>query len=157
MQKEVYPINKEHFIKLKKFAKKIIILCKDEKLNPVIYGSFMLFYYLKDKKLKVNDIDFYIKEKYFLKLMDILNKNQIKYIHSPEWHTLQIFNGNLKVEFDSINFWYKGPKDFINIKLEGVGVKALSLNALKSIYKKASEKSKDNSEGNRKKYEALMK
>jgi len=115
----------------------------------------MLFYYTQNEKLKVNDLDFYVREKDFTNLTNILEKSQIRFKYSPELHTLQVFKGNLKLEFDSIDFWYKGRKELINIHVDGIIVKALNLKSLKSIYKRAYERSKDNSKGNRIKYELL--
>ena len=44
----IYPKNKEHFKKLIPFAQKIIKLCKDNRVEPIIYGSFAHFYHTKD-------------------------------------------------------------------------------------------------------------
>jgi len=157
MIKEVYPSNKEHFEKLKQFGKTLLAICKKAKIEPILYGSYMLFYYTNNKKIKINDLDFYIREKEFTKLIKSLNKNKIKYFYSPEFHTLQVFTNKLKIEFDSIDFWYNDRKKFININFDGFDIKALSKGSLKNIYKKASEKSKDNPEGNRRKYKMLTK
>ncbi len=156
MKKETSPYNKIHFQKLKTFGKKILKICKENRVNPILYGSYMLFYYTRENTLKINDLDFYVKEKDFVKLIKVLKHHKINFNYSKEWHTLQIFKGKFKIEFDSIDFWYKGPKEFITINLGGIKVKALSMNSLKRIYKRASERSKDNPEGNKKKYEMLM-
>ena len=62
---------------------------------------------------------------------------------------------NLKVELDSIEFWNKNKIKTTDIDFNGIKTKALSLKSLKEIYKKASETSEDNPEGNKKKYELL--
>jgi hypothetical protein len=55
MKTNIYPANKEHFEKLIPFAQEIIALCKENKISPIIYGSFAHFFYTKDKSLNVND------------------------------------------------------------------------------------------------------
>lgn len=152
MKKEIYPRNKQHLIKLGKFANEILDILEESKINPVIYGSYMIFYYTRDKSMKVNDIDFYIRDKEIPKLIDILKKNKIDYSYSKKWHTLSVEKGRLKLEFDSIDFFFKGKKEFTKIDFFGREMKVLSKNSLKRIYKRASEVSEDNPEGNLKKY-----
>jgi hypothetical protein len=153
---DINPKNKEHFIKLKEFCYEIIGLCGKIKVNPVLYGSAAIFAYTQDEKSEVNDFDFLIQEKEFKKIISELEKNGVRYEYSPEWHTLQVFKGKLKIEFDSRDFWQKDlPNDFEMVDFGDLKLKAVSLNTLKKIYKKASEVSKDNSHGNRKKYEIL--
>lgn len=150
-------MNKVHLTKLKKFGKQLINICEKAKIKPILYGSYMIFYYTKDKSMRVNDLDFYIKEKDFSKLRKSLENNKLNYEYSKDWHTLQVKKGKLKIEFDSIDFWYKGSKSYIKLNFEGKVIRALSLDSLRKIYKRASETSKDNPEGNLKKYQALLK
>ena len=65
--KPQHPKNKQHFKELIPFAKQIINICKNNKITPVIYGSFAHFYHTKDKNMKVNDIDILIQKKDFPK------------------------------------------------------------------------------------------
>jgi len=155
MKKEVHPINKEQFARLKKFAKKILNLCEEVNIEPILYGSFMIFEYTKNKNLEVNDIDFYIKEGDFERLAKILTEKKINFEYPKKWHTLQIIKDDLKIEFDSIDFWNKSKKEFVGINFEGKKIKALSIGSLKAIYKQASETSEDNPKGNLKKYNLL--
>ncbi len=142
--------------KLITFGNKIINLCKKNNIELILYGSLLLKYYTKDKSIKVNDIDFYIYERDFSKIIKILTKEKINFEYSKKWHTLQIVENNLKIELDSIDFWYDGPKDFIEFDFEKEKIKALSLDGLKSIYEKASEVS-DKKEQNKEKYEKVLK
>jgi len=106
----------------------------------------------------VHDIDFLIPENTFEKIIKALKKKKISYNYSEEWQTLQVFKGDLKIEFDSVDFWQKDlPHDFEDFDFDGLIVKAVSLNSLKAIYKRASEVSKDNPHGNLKKFEVLKK
>ena len=76
MKEGSYPKNKKQFSELKKFAKEILEICDKINVKPILYGSFMIFKYTKNKNLKVNDIDFYIREKEFNKLLKALKKNK---------------------------------------------------------------------------------
>jgi hypothetical protein len=156
MKIQGFPKNKDHFIKLLEFANNLIFLCKKLNISPIVYGSLALFAYTQNTKMKVNDVDLFINEREFPKLMKILDKNGIKYNYSKEWHVLQIKKGELKVECDSIEFWQKDlPKVSRVLETKRFKTKMVSKETLAKIYKKASEVSKDNSEGNRIKYEAI--
>jgi len=153
-----FPTNKEQFIRLTNFCKEIIDICNELKINPIVYGSLAVFAYTKEQKMKVNDIDMLILEKDFAKIIKVLMERKIQYNHDKRWHVLQILKDDLKIEFDSIDFWQKDlPQDFQELSFDGIHVRILSLNTLKKIYKKAYEVSKDNPEGNKKKFEALNK
>lgn len=153
----VYPANKEFFIRLKIFCRKILDICEELKITPIAYGGLAYFGYTK-KKVTINDIDFLIPENSFEKIIKILAKKKIKHHYSPEWHTLQIFEGGLKIELDSIGYWYKDmPKNFENFDFDGLTVKSVSLEALKALYKRASETSKDKSDEYHKKFNVLKK
>lgn len=153
--KKVYPKNKEHYKKLINFSKRVIKLLNQNKIQTFIYGSFSHFYYTRDSKLKINDIDIFVKEKNYPKILKLLEKEKIKYEYSKEWHTLQIKNGKLKVELDSKDFWYHGNEDFKQFNFFGEKTKIISLLSLKKQYKIAYKKSKDNKEKIKKKIEHL--
>ena len=153
-----FPSNKEQFVRLVDFCKEIIDICNKQKVEPIIYGSLAVFVYTKNIKMNVNDIDMLIREKDFAKIIKILKERKIKYNYDEKWHVLQILKDDLKIEFDSIDFWQKDlPKDFQELDFYGKKLKILSLDTLKNIYKKASEVSQDNPSGNKKKFEALNK
>ncbi len=95
-----------------KFAKEIIEICKSNGITPILYGSYLVLHYTKNKKMNVNDIDFYVPEEFHKKMIKILKEKNIKYKYLKEWHCLQIFKDDLKVELDSIDYLYEGPKDF---------------------------------------------
>ena len=158
MKIKIYPKNKKHFIELLHFSKEILDLYKKIKIIPIAYGGLVFFAYVKDKKIIVNDLDFLVPESSFKKIIKVLKKKKIKYNYLPKWHIIQIFNGNLKVEMDSIEYWQKDlPRSFKNIDFNGFIIKAVNLNSLRNIYKKASQVSKDNPQGNNRKYKMLKK
>ena len=153
-----FPSNKEPFIRLVDFCKEIIDIYDDQNIEPIVYGSLAVFVYTKNPKMNVNDIDMLIGEKDFAKIIKVLKERKIKYNHDETWHVLQILKDDLKIEFDSIEFWQKDlPQDSQELDFYGKTIKILSLDTLKNIYKKASEVSQDNPLGNKKKFEALNK
>ena len=157
IQIKEYPANKDFFIRLKFFCREILDLCNQLRVTPIAYGSLAYFGYTKNKTIRVNDFDFLIPEIHFEKIIKVLAKNKIKYNYSAEWHTLQIFNDDLRIELDSIDYWYSGPRDFRDFDFDGLIVKAISLEGLKLQYKKASEASKDRPDEYRKKFSVLEK
>ncbi len=153
---KIYPKNKELFTQLKAFCKEILEICEQIKVSPIVYGSLAYFGYTKNKETQINDIDMLVPEDSFEKMIKILDKKSIRYHYSTKWHTLQIFKEELKIELDSIDFWQKDlPQQFETFDFDGLIVNVVSLESLRKIYKKASEASKDNPEGNLKKFEVL--
>lgn len=147
---KIYPSNKVHFKQLIPFAKKIILLCQKNKISPVIYGSFAHFYYTKDKNMKVNDIDLMIPKKDFSKILVGLTKNKIKFKYYPEWQTIVIKEGKLKVEIDEVGKGYKTLNEkslskniFNRIDFYGIKVKMITLKHILEIYPVAYNRSKD--------------
>ncbi len=150
------PSNKKEFIKLKEFSKTILKICNEQNITPILYGSLAVFFYTQNRKMKVNDIDFLVSEKDLKKIIKVLEKRKIKYNYDSKWHVLQIVKKSLKIEFDSMDFWQKNlPEKYHELDFYGIKIQILSLNSLKEVYKKASQVSKDNPEGNRKKYKLL--
>lgn len=149
-----YPSNKQHFKRLIPFAKKIIRICKKNNIEPVLYGSFAHFYYVR-KKMKVNDIDLIIPKKDFDKIAEILIKKgfHIDYIKSyPDngMRTIIIKSGKLKVELDEVGTGYKTLKEsslskgkFNKIDFYGINLNIVSLDNLEDIYVTALGRTKD--------------
>ena len=124
-QKTKYPKNKEHFKKLIPFAKKIIQLCKQVKINPVIYGSFAHFYHTKDKGMNVNDIDLWIAKKDFCKVAKEIKENtNAEVILEGETMaksgTLIIKKENLIIELDDPDSRVISKSDLIKRKFESI-------------------------------------
>lgn len=156
-----YPKNKNFFIRLKNFGKDIIRICKINKVNPILSGSLAYFIYTNDKNIKVNDLDFYIPEDSFQKIIKILKKKRIKYHYDIKWRTIQIFKNHLKIELDSMNKAINGgylPRNYkkrsLIFNFDGFRIKLLGLKDLKGIYKRASEFS-DKPKQNLKKFRSL--
>jgi len=158
---KIYPKNKNKFLRLIRFSRELVGICKKIGIKPVAYGSFAYFIYTKDKRVNVNDIDFYISEKSFKKIDEILNKKKIRHKYDKKWRTIQVFKDSLKIELDSMEKWleyvnqYKQP--FKRFNFYGNNIKILSLKALTDVYKKAAKMNTIEPKQNKKKYLALKK
>lgn len=145
IRKAIFPKNKELFKKLIPFSQKIIKICRENKVDPIIYGSFAHFYHTQDEELKVNDIDLYVSENSFKKIIHTLNNKKIKYKYVPEWHTLIIKEGKLRVEIDSFDFFYKNlSKSASKINFYGIKTKIIPLKNLEELYLIAYNRTNDN-------------
>jgi len=135
MIKDIHPKNKEHFEKLIPFAQEVISLCKENKIKPIIYGSFAHFYYTKDNSLNVNDIDLLIPKKEFPKILNEIKK-KIKAEIIIDGGTIIVKRGNIKIELDSSedNELGKLQKNLIQINFYGAEIKIVGLKDLEDIY-----------------------
>lgn len=149
---KTYPKNKQHFKKLIPFAKEILLICKNNKIPTVIYGSFAHFYHTKDRNMKVNDIDIMVPRRGLKKLIKLLEKNKIKFIRcSSEDYSIIIKKGKLKLELDEPGVGYKEIKEKTLFRRQGhdkidfYGVEAslLTLKDLEEMYPIAYNRSKD--------------
>ena len=138
---KIYPKNKAFFKKLIPFTQKIIKLCQENKIQPVIYGSFAHFFYTKDKNMKVNDIDMLFTRKDLKKLNKILKEKKIKFIRcSPKDCSMIVKKGKLKVELDEagtnhiINEKSLSKNIFNTIDFYGIKVKMITLKQLEKMY-----------------------
>ncbi|MBM3233101.1 hypothetical protein FJZ18_02965 [Candidatus Pacearchaeota archaeon] len=156
MRVNAFPKNKLKTLRLIKFCKKIVHICKKTGLRPILYGSLALFVYTKNKGLIINDIDILVPEKSFEKLINMLKKERMKYKYSEKWHTLQIIKSDLIIECDSIEFWQEKTPQLKKLEIHGLKIDIVSKESLVSIYKKAHKKSKDKPEENFLKYKLLQ-
>jgi hypothetical protein len=137
------PKNEKLFRELIPFSKKIISICNSARINPIIYGSFTQFYHTKDKTMTVNDIDLWIPEKKYPIIIQLLEENKINFKYYPKWHTLIIKKGKLKVEIDSLDYYYRDinkkpfPKNFDKINFYGAEIRIMRLNILEKFYEVA--------------------
>ena len=154
-----YPKNKDHFKKLIPFAKRIIKLCKAAGINPIIYGSFVHFYHTRDSGMKVNDLDLWIPEKKYPAIIKKLEKEKINFKYYTRWHTLIIEEGKLKVELDSLDYYYRDikkkpyPKSFDKVDFYGEDMRIMKFPILEKFYEVALKESSET----RKKVESRIK
>lgn len=105
---KTHPANREQFNNLKVFCQKFLQICDHLQVVPIIYGSLAFFAYVKDKTIVINDLDFLVPEKFLKKIAKSLSAAKIQSEYSPKWHSIEITDGDLKIEFDSREFWQPG-------------------------------------------------
>ena len=113
----LFPKNKDKFARLIEFCKEILYICDELHIAPVLSGSLAVFAYTQNQDMNVNDVDLSCSETEFPKITNVLIERSVSY-KLREWHLLQIFRDDLKVEFDSVEYWYKDlhndVRDFTN-------------------------------------------
>ncbi len=133
------PKNKEHFSRLFEFCKEVVAVCNDLDIAPVLNGSLAVFGYTQSQAMRVNDIDLACSELEFPRLSRALDAkgivNELK-----EWHVLQGRKDDLKVEFDSMEYWMKDlPDDYDTLVIDGYSFKVIGLPSLKELYRRGLE------------------
>jgi len=154
---KTYPKNKGKFLKLIEFAKTITKLLESKGIKLIVYGSLAFFIYTRDKNSYVNDIDFLTPKNSSKKIVEILRENNIDYKYFPKYRMIQVFHNGLKIELDEIlSFHQTLPIKINSIVINGLKLKLVSFDNLVRIYLRASQLSKDNPFGNKKKYDSLI-
>lgn len=137
--KNKHPQNREHFSRLLEFCKEVVAICNDLEIAPVLNGSLAVFGYTQGEALRVNDIDLACSELEFPRLSRALHAQGIAYA-LKEWHVLQARQDDLKVEFDSIEYWMADlPEDYDTLVIDGYMFQVVSLSSLKELYRRGLE------------------
>jgi hypothetical protein len=135
----IFPRNKKHFIDLIKFGAEVVGVCRELGIEPVASASLAVFAYTKNPNMVVNDIDVSCSESDFPKLSEALQARGIEWTLT-EWHVLQAIRGDLKVEFDSKEFWMQDlSEDDEVLQIGDLRVKIVALDALKELYRRGLE------------------
>src|ERR1041384_6144520 len=100
-----FPKDKDRFLRLIEFCKEVLNICNAVGISPILNGSLAVFAYTGSEAINVNDVDLACSETEFPKLITALQERSISY-KLKEWHVLQILKDDLKVELDSIEYWY---------------------------------------------------
>lgn len=132
----IYPKNSVHFKKLILFAQEIIKICRENGVDPVIYGSFAHIYHTKDRSLTINDIDLIISKGSFSKIRRALKIN-IKAEIISDGGTIVVKKGNLIVELDSprvISEKDLVKRNFEKVDFYGAQMRIAALSDLEKIY-----------------------
>lgn len=149
-----FPKNKNKFIRLIDFLKEILDICTDLGIAPVLDGSLAAFVYSGNHEMNVNDVDLSCPEADFPRIIKILEEKDIRY-QLMEWHVLQIFKDDLKVEFGSAEYWLKNLQiGYETLQVGDYIINMLDLNSLREFYKQGMD-DKAAKENERMKYEAL--
>jgi hypothetical protein len=151
-----FPKDKEKFVRLIEFFKEILDICGELNINPVLNGSLAVFAYTANPEMDVNDVDLACSETEFPRISRALEERGIAY-KLREWHVLQIFRNNLKVELDSVEYWYKDlPMDHETLQVDNYQVSMLGLNSLREFYRQGiKDRVEKTGENEKMKYEAL--
>ena len=150
------PKNREHFARLFEFCTEVIAICSDLDVTPVLNGSLAVFGYTQNQAMKVNDIDLACSEIEFPRLCRALGAKGIAH-ELKAWHTLQVRKDDLKVEFDSMEYWLANlPEDYDTLMIDGYTLRVVSLPSLRELYRRGLEATAGQSdEASRAKYLAL--
>lgn len=154
---ERQPHNNIFFARLLVFFKEILDICNDLDISPILVGSVAVLAYTKDPAVDVNDVDIAIPEAEYARIAKILEEKCIEY-KIRNHHVLQAKRGDLRVELDSIEYWFRSiPLDCDTVRIGEHRVQILGLPSLTKFYAQAMKdrlkKSADPKE--RAKYEAL--
>lgn len=151
-----FPKNREKFIQLIEFFKRILRICNNVDVSPVLVGSLAVFVYTGNSKINVNDVDLICSEVEFPIIANALEGEKLEY-ELKEWHVLQVLEGELKVEFGSGEYWLRDiPKKYETLKIDGFELKMLGLNSLKDFYQQGmADKAVKNKDTSKMKYKDL--
>lgn len=151
------PKNWEHFSNLLKFCKKVVAICNEIDILPVLSGSLAVFGYTQRQDMTVNDIDLACSELAFPRLSRALDAHGIAHA-LKQWHVLQVYKDALKVEFDSMEYWMAGLLEaYDTLVIDGYEFKVVSLSNLRELYRRGLEATASQSdEANRAKYSAIV-
>jgi hypothetical protein len=151
-----FPKNKEKFIRLIEFFKEVLDICGELNISPLLNGSLAVFAYTGNHEMDVNDVDLACSETEFPRISSALAERCIGY-KLREWHVLQILRNDLKIELDSVEYWYKGlPMDCETLQVDNYQVSMLDLNSLMEFYRQGVKDRADKTDENDKmKYKAL--
>jgi len=151
-----FPKNKDKFVRLIEFLKEVLDICNDLGISPVLNGSLAVFAYTENQDMNVNDVDLFCSETEFPKIISAFEERNVSY-KLREWHVLQILKDDLKVELDSMEYWYKDlPIVYEALQIDNYKINMLGLNSLKEFYIHGMKDRANKTEENEKiKYEAL--
>lgn len=131
--------NGEHVRRLLEFCREILDVCSDVGLTPVLSGSLSVLAYTQAQGMSINDIDLACSEQQFARLGRALDSKGIAH-QVREWHVLQARRDDLKVEFDSIEFWMADlPQDYDTLVVDGIRFTVVSLSSLRELYRRGLE------------------
>ena len=140
------PGSTEKYVRLLDFCMEILGICHDLGISPVLSGSLAVFAYTGRSDINVNDVDLACSETQFPEIIHILEERSIQY-HLKAWHVLQIIRDDLKVDLDSLEYWYRDlPMHYEILLIGDYKVNLLDLESLKTCYRRGMENTVDKTE-----------
>ena len=143
---DVRPRNREHFAQLLEFTREILGICESLGIEPVASGSLVVLLYTKDEGIDVHDVDLSCSESDFPRLLAALAERGIAG-SVTDWRVLQARRNDLKVEFDSQEYWMKDlPEDHVIAEVAGVQLNVVGKAALVELYRRGLDATADSAE-----------
>lgn len=153
---EDFPKNRDRFVRLVDFLKELLDICSELNIAPVLDGSLAIFAYTRNRGMNVNDIDLSCPEADFPRIIKVLEKRGIDY-KLKRYIVLQALKEDLKVEFDSAEYWLGEltmDVDYKTLQVDDYRIRMLGLNSLREFYRRGMQASETN-ENEQAKYNAL--
>ena len=133
------PQNSEHFSRLLAFYRGIVPVCQDLQITPLLTGSLAVFAYTRNQMMWVNDIDLACSELAFSRLSYALAAQGME-TEVKAWHVLQVRKDGLKVDFDSIEYWFAGvPTGDDTLIIDECVFNVIGLSSLRELYQRGLE------------------
>jgi hypothetical protein len=133
---DISPRNADQFVRLFNFFREIIGICDEVGISPVLNGSLAVFAYTRKQDMDVHDVDVFVSEAKFPKLIEVLEAKGIDH-RLMEWHVLRILRDDLKIEMDSMEYWMKDlPADYESLRIADHDLKIVSLSSLRQLYQR---------------------
>lgn len=130
------PQNTAHCSNLLALYHEILPVCQSLRLTPLLTGSLAVFGYTRNQLLRVNDIDLACPESAFPRLSDALAAHGMK-SEVKDWHVLQVRRGELKIEFDSLEYWFAGVStDYDTLVIDDYVFNIVTLSSLQELYRR---------------------
>jgi hypothetical protein len=143
---DIQPRNREYFARLLEFTRDILGVCESLQIEPVASGSLAVLLYTKDQGIEVHDIDLSCSESDFPRLLAALAGQGIAG-SVTEWHVLQARRDDLKVEFDSREYWMKDlPERYVVAQVADLQIKVVNKGTLVELYRRGLEATADSGE-----------
>ena len=152
--------SKQHFTKLLAFCREVMVVCKAVGIAPVLSGSLAVLGYTQGRTMEIHDIDLACSELDFPRLCRALEAQGIRCELRP-WHVMQALQDDLKVEFDSMEYWLADvPEEYETLVVDRIRFKTVGLAGLRELYRRGLEETCGEGEGAKhlaiaEKYEAL--
>ncbi len=133
---DTVPQNEGRFRRLMEFTHQLLEFCQELGIEPVLSGSLAVLAYTHDERLQVNDVDLSCREADFDRIMEKLMKEGIL-CKRMDWHTLQVWREDLKVEFDAREVWMSDmPEEHEILLIDGEKLKMVSFEYLQKLYQR---------------------
>lgn len=125
---------------LQPLGKRILALCKQAKVTPIVYGSLAYFVHTQDPEVEIRDFDLLVPEASFPILKELLDQEDDLTVKVQPYHSIEVYNDKLEVDLDSQeHFLFPRSAETITTELEGIELQILNRASLADIYREAIE------------------